>query len=98
VQTCSLCDHQSMDSEHICSHCGADLDTFSTTAVALARYKANPRVSLIRVIVPHTACTACRAVEGTYEKATVPALPVPGCSCEHGCSCTYEPLLSEIYP
>lgn len=98
MQTCSICHGQSTDSDPICAHCGADLEQFSTTSVALARYRENPRVERIRLIVPHNACAACRTAEGTYEKNDVPALPVRGCSCEHGCSCNYEPMLNEIYP
>jgi len=98
VRTCSLCHGQSADTETICPHCGADLVTFSTTAVALARYRANPRVEQIRLIVPYHACAACRAAEGTYTKADVPSLPIAGCSCENGCTCNYEPMLNDIYP
>lgn len=98
MRTCSLCHGLSADTETTCPHCGADLNSFSETAVSLARFQANPRVEQIRVIVPYKACAACRAVEGTYRKTEVPILPVQGCSCENGCSCNYEPVLNDIYP
>jgi hypothetical protein len=67
-------------------------------ARALAKLEANPRVRDIRIIVQAEACPACQAVEGTYQKGEVPALPVEGCSCLNGCDCYYQPMLSEIYP
>jgi hypothetical protein len=67
-------------------------------AQALARYRANPRVSQIRLIVAHDACPACRSREGAYLKADVPELPTAGCSHPLGCRCFYEPALTEIYP
>jgi hypothetical protein len=98
VQTCLRCSTQSPDSAQICPACQADLREFSTTAAALKRIKANPRVRLVRLAVPDNACPACQAVEGTYPKDQVPALPVEGCSEPNGCRAFYEPLLDEIYP
>jgi len=66
--------------------------------VALEKFIASPRVDNIRLVVPSTACPACRAMEGTYPKSGVPALPVEGCSEPNGCQCFYEPMLNEIYP
>jgi hypothetical protein len=74
------------------------LRELATTAVALKRIRLNPRVLNVRVAVPQDACTACLAVEGTYPKEKVPALPVEGCSEPNGCCAFYEPLLEEIYP
>ncbi|HHH83588.1 MAG TPA: hypothetical protein ENL35_11460 [Chloroflexi bacterium] len=98
MRTCTRCNHQSPDSASACKHCGADLSEFSATAVALKDFQANPRVSRIRVIVARDACPACRAIEGSYEKDSVPSLPVAGCSHANGCRCFYEPMLVEIFP
>jgi len=98
VQTCSRCNTLSGDSVVICPNCGADLQELSTTAVSLKRLRQNPRVLVIRLVVPADACPACQAVEGTYPKDEVPVLPVKGCSCPHGCTCFYAPMLKEIYP
>lgn len=67
-------------------------------AIALARLKANPRVSRIRLIVSHDACPACRHLEGDYDKDEVPELPLLDCSHPLGCRCFYEPKLEEVYP
>jgi hypothetical protein len=98
VQTCSKCSTQSPDAVLQCPTCGADLRQFSTTAVALKKFQANPRVANVRLVVPSAACPACQAFEGTYPKDAVPALPVEGCSEPNGCQCFYEPMLNEIYP
>ncbi|GAP14206.1 double zinc ribbon [Longilinea arvoryzae] len=98
MQTCSRCNAQSADSAVICPNCGADLRELSATAMSLRRMRQSSRVLTIRLVVPDNACPACQAVEGTYPKETVPTLPVKGCSCPHGCTCFYEPMLSEIYP
>jgi len=63
----------------------------------LAKLKANPRSSVIRVAAPEQ-CNVGQTVQGVYSKDHVPALPIEGCSLEHGCICTYEPILEEIYP
>ena len=65
---------------------------------ALERFRSNPRISKIRVIVAHDACPACREKEGTYEKDEVPSLPTVGCSHPNGCRCFYEPKLEVIFP
>jgi len=98
VQTCTRCNTPSPDAVQICPNCQADLREFSTTAVTLKKFQANPRVSLLRVIVPEDACPACMEAAGTYKKAVTPRLPVEGCSEPGGCRAFYEPLLNEIYP
>lgn len=98
MQTCSRCSTQSSDTVLVCPKCQADLRALSTTAVALAKFRANPRVKLVRLAVPEGACTVCRLQEGTYPKEKVPALPIDGCSEPNGCCCFYEPMLEEIYP
>jgi hypothetical protein len=67
-------------------------------AAALERFRANPRVSKIRLIVPHDACPTCRHLEGEYEKDEVPELPLLDCSHPLGCRSFYEPKLEEIFP
>ncbi len=98
MQTCTRCYTQSPDTALLCINCEADLREFSTTAVALAKFKANPRVKNVRLVVAHDCCPACREVEGTYDKNEVPTLPVEGCSHNLGCRCFFEPMLNEIYP
>ena len=73
-------------------------ETDKARAEALANFRANPRVSRIRLIVAPDACPACLAMEGAYSKGEVPELPTPGCSHPLGCRCFYEPALTEIYP
>jgi len=79
-------------------NCHADLGEYSNTALAIKRFRANPRVKNIRLVVAHDGCPACRAMEGTYDKGLAPSLPVEGCSHALGCRCFYEPMLTEIYP
>lgn len=67
-------------------------------AKALERFKENPRVSRVRLIVPHDACPTCRQLEGEYDKDDVPELPLLSCSHPLGCRSFYEPMLTEIYP
>ena len=67
-------------------------------AEALEKFKANPRISKIRVIVPYDACPACRHLEGEYEKDEVPELPLQDCSHPLGCRSFYEPKIEEIFP
>jgi hypothetical protein len=98
VQTCSRCSTQSADTVLVCPQCQADLREFSTTAAAIKRIRSNSRVRTVRLAVPVDACPACQAVEGTYPKDKVPALPVEGCSEPNGCRAFYEPVLDEIYP
>ncbi len=98
MQTCSRCFTQSSDTVLTCPVCQADLKALSTMAVALAKFRANPRVQLVRLAMPDDACPVCRTYEGTYPKETAPALPVEGCSEPNGCRGFYVPLLEEIYP
>ena len=53
---------------------------------------------MVRVVVAADACPACRDIEGTYNKDSIPGLPVHGCSHNLGCRCFYEPTLENIYP
>jgi hypothetical protein len=98
MQICSCCSTSAPDSALECPHCQADLRKFSTTAIALGKLVANPRVYAIHVATSDEACPACQAVQGTYAKDEVPVLPVEGCSHALGCRCIYQPLLEEIYP
>lgn len=63
----------------------------------LAKLRANPRVELVRVAGPED-CGTAQTVQGVYGKLEVPMLPTEGCSRPGGCICSYEPVLSEIYP
>jgi hypothetical protein len=74
------------------------LRLFSTTAVALKKFRENPRVTAIRINVAGDACPLCYESRGTFPKDAVPALPHEGCSHGLGCRCAYEPVLAEIYP
>lgn len=98
VQTCSLCNASSPDTARYCVHCQADLREVSVNAVALKKFRANPRVSAIRISVAHDACPLCYESRGTFDKDTVPLLPHEGCSHPQGCRCNYAPVLDEIYP
>jgi hypothetical protein len=98
VQTCSKCATQSADNVLVCPTCQSNLREFSTVAVALKKFQANPRVYSVRLVVPTDACPACEEQEGTYPKDKVPPLPVEGCSEPTGCRAFYEPMLNEIYP
>ncbi len=96
MQTCSQCNSSSPDQATHCVHCQADLHEFSTTAVALKKFRANPRVKAIRISVANDACSHCYELLQTYPKDEVPRLPHEGCSHENGCRCFYEPVLSEM--
>lgn len=98
MQTCSQCNAQSPDSAARCVNCSADLKELSLTAVARKEFESNPRVNYVRLLVGVDSCPACQALEGTYEKGTVPKLPVEGCSHESGCRCFYQPYLNTIFP
>lgn len=95
MQTCSKCNATSPDHAAACVHCNADLAQYSTTAMALERMQANPRVKAIRLTVADDACPYCYELLKTYPKDAVPRLPHEGCSHEHGCRCFYEPVLEE---
>jgi hypothetical protein len=74
------------------------MDEYSEQAVALKKFRENPRVQSLRVVTSADCCPACRKKEGTYSKEETPTLPVKGCSHENGCRCFYEPILTEIFP
>lgn len=98
MQTCSLCQTQSPDDAILCITCQSDLREFSVSVVTLKKFQENPRVSAIHIAASADACPVCQSMVGTYPKDKVPRLPIVGCSHEHGCSCVYQPLLTEIYP
>ena len=98
MQTCSQCNAQSPDTALNCVNCSADLKELSSTAVALKEFASNPRVNYVRLLVAEDSCPACQALEGTYEKDSVPVLPVEGCSHATGCRCFYQPYLNTIFP
>jgi hypothetical protein len=98
MRTCSQCNTQSPDTVIVCPNCQADLRELSTTAVAIKKFRANPRVKSVRIVVSADACPACQQLRGDYDKNNIPELPVPGCSHEKGCRCFYAPALDEIYP
>lgn len=98
MQTCSRCNAQSSDLASTCTSCGADLNEYSLTAIALKRLQSTSRVANIRLMVAQDACPICLMHEGTYPKDKVPKLPIEGCSHEHGCRCFYQPSLQELYP
>ncbi len=98
MQTCTRCHSQSPDEAQNCAACGADLSQYSSTSAALKRFQDNPRVVMVRISVAGDACPACQKIQGTYPKDAVPRLPVEGCSHSHGCRCSYDPVLSEIFP
>lgn len=98
MQTCSRCNASSPDTATNCTNCQVDLGEFSTSAVTLKKFRENPRVTAVRINVANDACPLCYESRGTFAKEAVPALPHEGCSHGLGCRCTYEPLLSEIYP
>ncbi len=95
MQTCSKCNISSPDNAQNCVHCDADLREYSATAVALERFRANPRVKAVRVTVADDACPVCYGAMKTYPKDEALRLPLEGCSHEHGCRCFYEPVLEE---
>ena len=98
MQTCTKCHHQSPDVADICEECGAELAVYSEYALALQKYRANPRVRGVRIAVNDDACPVCRQLRGSYPLDQVPALPAKGCSSPLGCNCHYEPWLNAIYP
>ncbi len=98
MQTCSRCNASSPDTALTCVNCHIELREFSTNAVALKKFRANPRVTAIRINVANDACPLCYESRGTFLKDSIAVLPHEGCSHTHGCRCTYEPVLGEIYP
>jgi hypothetical protein len=95
MQTCSKCNASSPDDAITCVNCHADMSEFSTTALALRRWQANPRVRSIRISVDNDACSHCYELMKTYPKDQVPHLPHAGCSHDNGCRCFYEPVLED---
>jgi hypothetical protein len=95
MQTCTNCNASSPDHASACVNCGANLDEFSATSVALQQLRLNPRVLAIRVSVAQDACPHCYEMLKTFPKDKVPPLPHEGCSHENGCRCFYEPVLEE---
>lgn len=98
MQSCAVCNTQSADIAQTCPKCGADLGVDSHHARALARLRANPRVTLIRVAVYDNCCPVCAQAQGAHPKEAAPRLPIEGCSHGLGCRCHYEPVLTDIYP
>jgi len=98
MQTCSRCNVSSPDTATNCVNCKSELREFSTSAVALKNFRANSRVTAVRINVANDACPLCYESRGTFPKDSVATLPHEGCSQNHGCRCTYEPILSDIYP
>ena len=98
MQTCSRCNAISPDTATSCSSCQANLMEYSTAIVALKNLVANPRISAIRINAAGDACPLCAESRGTFQKDFVPRLPHEGCSHTHGCRCTYEPVLAELFP
>jgi hypothetical protein len=98
LQICSKCYVQSPDAAVYCENCKADLNLFSTRAVALKRMQENPRVSHVILQVADNSCPACQQLQGDYPKENPPRLPVKGCSHADGCRCFYQPVLNDIFP
>lgn len=98
MQTCTICNALSPDTATHCVNCQSDLREYSSTSVALKRFRSNPRVKYVRITVAHNCCPACREREGAYSKDDAPRLPVEGCSSQHGCRCFYQPFLEDLYP
>ena len=98
MQTCTKCNTQSPDAATQCVNCHAELNEWSSTAQALKRFQANPRVQYVQVAVGEACCPACRETQGAYPKSEAPRLPVEGCSHGMGCRCFYQPFLDDIFP
>jgi hypothetical protein len=45
----------------------------------------------IEIKAAPSACRVCRQVAGRYAAQNAPALPIVGCRCEGGCTCTVAP-------
>ena len=98
MQICSKCQTNNSDQAIYCKKCNADLREWSTSAVALKKLQENPRVSYIRLVANKDCCPVCQAAEGSYEKFSVPKIPIEGCSNPNGCRCFYEPVLEVVFP
>jgi len=100
MRECAICHTKSEDHTVVCPGCGADLKIDSVTARTLREIMESPRAAAVYVVAPSHACPACRRSQGTFYKTSdrIPELPVEGCSCPHGCTCRYEPLVVEVGP
>ena len=100
MRECANCHTHVEDHVLVCPQCQSDLVTNSVAAKALEKLMASPRVTAIYIASPTYACPVCRSSQGTYYKnaGTIPTLPHEGCSCPHGCLCSYEPLVAEVGP
>ncbi len=98
MQSCTVCNTESPDSAEFCVNCKSDLREYSSTAVVLKKFQANPRVKHVILSVHDDACPVCLEHQGAYQKDEVPHLPIEGCSHPEGCRCFYQPALAEIYP
>jgi len=100
MRECAECHTKSDDHVVICPQCGTDLKLDSVTARALREIIKNPRAQAVYVVARARACPACRRAQGTYNKnaSNIPRLPIVGCSCPGGCTCWYEPLITEVGP
>jgi len=98
MRTCSNCHLQFSDETLICPNCETDLASGAVKAKDVQELIDNSRVKNLRLIVARDACPACQAMQGTYFKEDVPALPIHGCSSPDGCRCMVVPLLTEIHP
>ena len=52
----------------------------------------------VRILASNDCCPVCRSLEGAYDFAEVPQLPVVGCSHPLGCRCHYAPVLDRFGP
>jgi hypothetical protein len=58
----------------------------------------NGLATKVRILNSAHPCPACKEAEGAYAFDEVPELPVEGCSCLHGCTCYYAPVLDRFGP
>ncbi len=75
-----------------------EVDKHAEHKAALEKIKKGGIATKVRILVAREACPACRSVEGAYEFADVPELPVEGCSSPDGCTCYYAPVLDRFGP
>jgi hypothetical protein len=96
VRTCGKCGRQSQDHILACPKCGANLLTESTVAQALAKLRADERITEVRILADRNCCPTCREHARSYLKDQTPVLPIEGCSHALGCRCVYEPVLDVV--
>ncbi len=96
MRTCGVCSQQSPDEVTVCPKCGADLLEESTAARALRRYRADKRITEVRILADRNCCPTCREKVAVYPIDQVPELPIEGCSHGGGCRCVYEPVLDLV--